>query len=247
MYTSSVESEQAFYLSLARSHELKMADGETVVAGVCPNCSKGNALIRCTWQKDERGLIQKGYDYYCDACGEKFNLNKIATDIFYHKPFKMLDKLEMPFGDIHVRINDVDVPFRYDTSTYDYYEDTHGKPVLVHNIYIDMSDLKPGDVVFCGFDSSILHYNDSGERFILHSYESDTQILGLGALDPDVEEWYCYWLDACDSNGFYYKVTADPGNFAEWDYWSWVTSLSMAVLNMADYEDADMTLYMALH
>lgn len=205
-------------------------------------------------------LIQSSMEEYKDILGNIISSDDeslkqvyavadkdINADIFFHTPYKMLDKLETPFGDIHVKINEKTVPFRYRTSTYEDGDNTKGKPVLMHIIDIDMSELNQEDIVFCGFDNNILEYNDSDERVVMHSCESEKQILGLSAFEPDDEEAYCYQLEDYGGDGFGYRVTTDPDKFDAHHFWqSKITSLYVAVLDKADYEDPDLVLFLAL-
>lgn len=247
MYTGSIESETEFLLSLWRSHDTQMADGETVIVGRCPNCHNGNVLTRCIHEKSDWNLRAWRFDHFCNTCGEKYIVSDISSAIFFHKPYKMLEKLETPFGDIHVKINGKIVPFRYCTETYNDEANAPGKPVLMHIIDIDLSSQKEGDTVFCGFARSILEYNDSDEHAVLHSCENDKQILGLGAFEPDDDGSYCYQLEDYGGNGFGYRVTADPKKFDEHHIReSKYITLSVAVLNKSDYEDADLVLFLAL-
>ncbi|MEY8428527.1 hypothetical protein AALA00_12590 [Lachnospiraceae bacterium 46-15] len=247
MYTGSVETETEFLLSLWKSHDTQMADGETVLVGSCPNCRKGNVLTRCTHEKSNGNLRAWRFDHYCGTCGEKYIVSDISSDIFFHKPYKMLETLETPFGDIHVKVNGQIVPFRYRTETYDDVTNAPDKPVLMHMIDIDLSNTMEGDIVFCGFDENILEYNDSDERSVLYSCESNKQILGLGAFEPDDEDIYCYQLEDYGGDGFGYRVTANPKKFDEHHFReSKFATLSVAVLNKADYKDANLVLFLAL-
>lgn len=247
MYTDTFESESEFMHSLLSSHNIKMEDGETAVVCTCPKCRKGNVLTRRTVEKVKGDMRTWRFDHYCDTCGERFPIGKIEADIFFHRPYELLDKLETPFGDVHVKVNGKNIPFRYRTDTFADDCHTHDKPVLIHLIDIDMSGLRLDDTVFCGFENNILEYNDSDERVVLHSCESDTQILGFSAFEPDDEESYCYQLETYDGDGFGYRVTTDPGSFdSEHFYQSKFATLAIAVLNKTDYEDADSVLFLAL-
>ncbi len=246
MYTGSIESETQFLSSLWRSHDTQMADGETVIVSKCPNCRRGNVLTQCIHEKKNRNLRVWRFNHFCDFCGEKYVVSDISSDIFFHRPYKLLEKLETSFGDVHVKVDGEIVPFRYRTQTYDDKVNVHGKPVFVHIIDIDLSNLKEDDTVFCGFDEHILEYNDSDERIVIHSCENDRQILGLGAFEPDDDEIYCYQLEDYGGDGFYYRVTADPKRFDEHHFReSKYVTLSVAILDKVDYEDADLALFLA--
>ena len=59
----------------------------------------------------------------------------------------------------------------------------------MHIIDIDLSQLKVGDEIFCGFDKDLLEYNDGDERSLLYSCENEKQIMGLCAYDPMSGIW----------------------------------------------------------
>lgn len=247
MYTDSIDSESKFLTSLWLSHDIKMDDGEVKVVGECPKCHKGNVLTRCIQEIKNGEICSWRFEHYCDCCGEKFIPSDISADIFFNKTHEMLEKLETPFGDIHVKINGRVVPFRYRKEIYKDEVNSPGKPVITHIIDIDFSELEEGDIAFCGFDNKILEYNDSDERAVLHSCESDTQILGIGAYEPDDDKIYCYQLEDYDGDGFRYRVISDPTNFDEHHFLeSKFATLSVAVLNKDDYSDSDLVLSLAL-
>lgn len=96
-------------------------------------------------------------------------------------------------------------------------------------------------------ETVIIKYNDSDERVVMHSCETDKQILGLSAYEPDDEEAYCYQLEDYGGDGFGYRVTLDPNKFDAHHFWqSKIATLSVAVLDKDDYEDADLVLFLAL-
>ncbi|MGN0645700.1 MAG: hypothetical protein ACI4J9_01925 [Mogibacterium kristiansenii] len=187
---------------------------------------------------------------YCDNCGEIFDPGTIRSDIFFNKPHKVIDELETPFGSIKVWINGKIVPFRYRITTYDDPEEDALTPtVTMHIIDIDLSQLKVGDEVFCGFDKDLLEYNDGDERSLLYSCENEKQIMGLCAYDP--YEWdldnCCFQLKERTSKGFGYCIVSDPNQFDEKkNYQSKITSLAAAWLTKEEYNDADLVMNLAL-
>lgn len=245
MYTESIEQEQAFLSRLWKSHNIEMSDGDTVAVGKCPKCQEGTVLTRCTCG-EENGYRSWRFDHFCDTCGEQFEIGKITSDIFFHKPYETIDRLETPFGDIHVTVNEKQIPFRHRIETYKHSDE---RPVTLHLIDIDFSDLKIGDTVFCGFNKSILQYFDGDERSVIHSCEDSEQILGLCAYEPDDETSasHCYQLDDYSNKGFGYIITADPHNYDSYNFYqSKITSLAVSWLKKADYEDAELTTFLAL-
>ena len=183
-------------------------------------------------------------------CGEIFDPEIIRSDIFFDEPHKVIDELETPFGSIKVWINGKNVPFRYCITTYDDpEEDTLAPTVTMHIIDIDLSQLKVGDEIFCGFDKDLLEYNDGDERSLLYSCENEEQIMGLCAYDP--YEWdlddCCFQLKECTSKGFGYCIVSDPNQFDEKkNYQSKITSLAAAWLTKKEYNDADLVMNLAL-
>ena len=142
------------------------------------------------------------------------------------------------------------VPFRYRITTYDDpEEDALAPTVTMHIIDIDLSQLKVGDEIFCGFDKDLLEYNDGDERSLLYSCENEKQIMGLCAYDP--YEWdldnCCFQLKERTSKGFGYCIVSDPNQFDEKkNYQSKITSLAAAWLTKDEYNDADLVMNLAL-
>lgn len=246
MYTDSVEKELQFLASLLFSQDTEMADGETVAVGICPKCHKGTVFTRCKHGFVNNVFHSWSYDHYCDVCKEKFVPGRIRSDIFFHKPHEMVEALNTPFGYISVKINGQTKPFRHRIETYDPDE---GEPVTMHVIDIDLSGLKPDDVVFCGFEEEILEYNDGDERSILYSCENGQQILGVCAYEPyeyDLK-YCCFQLEDYTPKGFGYRVVSDPRQFNELEFYqSKITSLAVTWLNKAEYADADLVMFLAL-
>lgn len=249
MYTDSIEKEIDFISLLWGSHDTKMADGQIVDVCACPNCHKGTVKTRCTHGVENGNLHSWEFDHYCDLCGEVFRLDRIQSDIFFHKPYKTIEKLETPFGDIKVTVNGEVVPFRYRIESYEDPEDITAPVVTMHVIDIDLSQLKPDDKIFCGFDYDILEYNDGDERSILYSCENDKQFLGLCAYEP--HEWEldrcCFQLEDYMSKGFGYRIIVDSKQFDEKEhYQSKIISLAVSWIDKEDYKDADLITFLAL-
>jgi hypothetical protein len=243
MYTDSVENEMVFLAALLSSHKISTANNAVVIVGNCPNCRKGRVITRCT-RSMNNGLEFLKFAHSCDCCGENFLVSRIASDIFFHKPYKMLDTLVTPFGDVHVEVNGCRTSFRYRVDTY---EDHPGKQIMAHIIDLDFSDLKQGDFIFCGFDSDVLMANDSDERSVLYSCENEKLILGLCAFEPDDCESYCYELEDYSQKGFGYRIRRAPDEFDETEFYkSKITSLAMSWINKSEYSDPDTTIFLAL-
>lgn len=184
-----------------------------------------------------------------ENCGKKFNLGELRSDIFFHKPYKMIERLETPFGDIKVRINGKSVPFRYRIEKYENPEDTPAPTVTMHVIDIDLSRLKVNDEIFCGFERDIIEYNDGDERSILYTCENNEQILGLCAYEPYEWDWddCCFRLEDYAPKGFGYRVVSDPNQFDEkQNYQSKIISLAVSWLNKDEYNNADLVAFQAL-
>lgn len=167
MYTNSVENESEFLMSIWESFDINMGDGETTLICECPKCHIGSVICRCTHDIANGKIQSWKYDVYCDHCGEIFHPEIIRSDIFFNRPHKVIDELETPFGSIKVWINGKNVPFRYCIKTYDDPEEALAPTVTMHIIDIDLSQLKVGDEIFCGFDKDLLEYNDGDERSLL--------------------------------------------------------------------------------
>ena len=165
MYTNSVEKEKEFLLSILERFHTNRGDGETALICKCPKCHIGSVICRCTHDIANGKIQSWKFDVYCDHCGEIFDPEIIRSDIFFNRPHKVIDELETPFGSIKVWINGKIVPFRYRITTYDDpEEDALAPTVTMHIIDIDLSQLKVGDEIFCGFDKDLLEYNDGDER-----------------------------------------------------------------------------------
>lgn len=249
MYTDSVEKEMAFLSSLWSSHNIKMTDGETVDVVECPKCHKGRVQTCCVSKIDNAGIRSWRFDHCCENCGEIFNLVRIEADIFFHKAYKIAEKLETPFGDIEIKINGKSVPFRYRTEQYVAPGDPSGSTVKMHVIDIDLSKYKPGDEIFCGFEKNILEYNSSDEHSVLCSCEDEEQILGFCAYEPYEEdlEYCCFQLQNYSLNGFEYQVVFEPRQYNKKEnYRSKIISLAVSWLNKSEYVNADLVTFQAL-
>ncbi len=221
MYTNSIESEKNFRLALYQSHGSDMSDGECVEVCKCPKCKSGTVHTKCTH-------IAKGGRYYhsfCDSCNEQFVLSRISADIFFHKPFKLLNKLETPFGDIQVKINGQPVPFRCREETVD--------RIAIKIIDILLSSFREEDLVTCGFDNSSLEFFGSDEGNVTYSCRNDKMVLCLCTYEPDdydsEKALHCFEIDHMDGNGVTYYISKDPSEFDEYYlYQSKVASVGIA-------------------
>lgn len=161
--------------------------------------------------------------------------------------YRITEKLETPFGNIYVRVNGKPIPFRLRIDSYEDDKNAPSKPVLMQIIEVNLTGMKRGDIIFCGFNSNILEYNDGDERSIIYSCNDEKSILGLCAFEPDDESAYCYRLEEYTGNGFGYRITVDPGDFDGGRFYkSKIISLAVSCLNKSDYEDADLVTFLAL-
>ena len=244
MYTESVGSEIEFLGDLLKCYGTSMADGETVFVRKCPNCHNGNVFTRCA-SGEENGNQFWQYHHFCDTCGERYEISRLQSDIFFHKTYIIADKVQTPFGDVQVKINGYVMPFRYWNSTENFWE----KPLLLHIINIDLSELKPEDVITCGFEKDILEINSSDERSVIYSCENEKLLLGFCAYETyEWEmEYYCYQLENCGGKGFRYKVISNPADFdVSQFYQSKIISLAIAWINKDDYKDPDLGIFLSL-
>lgn len=175
--------------------------------------------------------------------------DSVQNEVEFHGPHKLVEELETPFGDIHVRVDGKGIPFSYRIQTYEAPEGKLDKSVTIHVIDIDFSELKIDDTIFCGFENDILEYNDGDENSVLYSCESDKQILGLCAYesyDCDME-YCCFQLEDKSPKGFGYRIVSEPKEFGAHKFYnSKKTSLSVAWVNKADYRDADLVIFFTL-
>lgn len=245
MYTESIEKESKLLMDLFRSMDANMSNEESVFVRKCPKCGSGSIFTHCT-----HGLENKrrfcSFEHYCDTCDEQFDLSRISADIFFHKPFSTLDKIETPFGNITVKANGKTIPFRCRTEHYEY---NKSKLITMNIIDIDLSELKQDDIVFCGFNNAILEYNDADERSLLYSCENDSLLLGLCAYDP--YEWetdiHCFLLNSSENRGFEYAIITDPNKFdANKYYQSKIASIAVSWINKNDYDNPDLAIFLAL-
>lgn len=252
MYTESVESEKKFVSDLWKSWDHDIKDGESVVVRACPNCHSGTVVTRCTHRKED-GYTWYHYDHYCDSCGEKFIIEKMDTDIFYHTPYTMLEKLETPFGDISVKINGQTVPFRYRTDTYEPIyepaEEASKKVIALHIIDIDLSDLKRNDRIVCSMEPDVLEFNSGDENVVFFSCENEKLLFMVCADQPedyDAEDYCCFQM-VYDGEGMAkYQITSDLWRYRDSHYKCKFIRLAVAWVNKADYKDPEMELLLAL-
>ena len=177
MYTGSVENEIEFLSSLWESWDLFMPEGSVVSVCPCPKCHAGTVMTRCTHGRNEYGNESWSYDHYCDSCGESFDKSRISADIFLHRSHRIIECVETPFGNVTVKVNGRPVPFRCRN------DEEEGVPVQI--IDIDMSSLKKGDVITCGFDEPKLSFCGSDERQVTFICEDKALVLGFCAFDPE--------------------------------------------------------------
>lgn len=246
MYTENTEKEMQFLIKLLYSHDIDMANGDTVPICECPYCHKGMVLCHCT-VGEENGYMSWQYRHICDVCGEEFDINAIQSDIFFHTAYKQETQLATPFGEVCVTANGRKIPFHHRKDTYQTTDEAFEKTIEIDIIDIDLSNFKVEDLIWCGFHEDILEFNDSDERSVLYSCEDEKHILGLCAFEPDDGDDYCYSLCDFSGNGFYYRIEEDPHNFDEKKFYkSKYASLAVACLDKADFEDANTELFCAL-
>ncbi len=247
MYTDSVEHEKELLYALWRTSRLDMENGETTVGIECPCCHEGHVLTRCLrYTEGNVGILK--HEYFCDACGERFVLNRIEADIFFHKPYQMLDKLETQIGDIFVWVNGKSVPFRCRRETYVSERNEPGKSVAMHVIDVDLRGLKPGDEIFCGYTQEVLELFDGDEHAVLYAYEDEEQMIGFCGYDTDDDEvTYCFRLEPCNNRGFAYRIIADPKQFDVQAYYPSVfITLAVSQIKKEDYDNPDQMTFTAL-
>lgn len=140
-------------------------------------------------------------------------------------------------------------PIRYRNSTYGNTENFCGKPLLLHIIDIDLSELKPEDVITCEFEKDILKINSSDERSVIYSCENEKLLLGFCAYET--YEWelvhYCYQLKNCSGKGFRYQIISNPADFdVNQFYQSKIISLAITWIDKDAYKDPDLRIFLSL-
>ena len=233
MYTDSVENESEFLSSLWKSSDWFMPDGGVVSVCPCPKCHTGTVMTRCTHGRDDYGHEFWESDHYCDSCGEVFDKSRISADIFLHRPHRIIERMETPFGNVTVKVNGRPVPFRCRG------EEEEGVPVQI--IDIDMSSLKKGDIITCGFDEPRLSHCGSDERQVTFTCENKDLVLGFCAFDP--EEYrgrfsdHCFELSCMDEKGATYTVMRSPSNYSVHEHHQSVfASIAIAWISKDSYE-----------
>ena len=239
MYTTSIESEKKFLSSLYRSRDFRMNNGDCVLVCSCPKCKNGSVLTIST--QIGKSVIQ--YNSFCDSCNEQFVLPRISSDIFFHTPFRMINTLKTPFGDIRVKINGKPVSFRCREEVID------GMTLKIVDIVF--SSLHMGDIVSCGFDSDILDFFGSDERNVTYSCRNDKTALCLCAYDPEEyiseEKLHCFEIDHMDGKEVVYHILREPSNFDEnYFYQSKIASVGVAWQAATENDEAEEKLDFAL-
>lgn len=104
MYTGNTKEETQFLNALWSSHNWGVENGEVKPICECPHCHKGIVMCHYTVGK-ENGYEFRAYRHVCDTCGEKFEISKIRSDVFFHEAYKWNESLTTPFGEICVTHN----------------------------------------------------------------------------------------------------------------------------------------------
>lgn len=154
-------------------------------------------------------------------------------------------KIETPFGNFIVKINDKKVKFSYELKNKEYYN----KNNTYYKIYIKTDKLKIGDEITCEIEECTLFYNDGDERSDLLTTEDEKLIIGLCGYEPQYhgfeENLHSYYLEVCDKN-FKYSIQRQPQDFLESFYKSHVITLSLGWIEKKKYEDYDTAIFMIL-
>ena len=180
MYTDSLEKEIALLTKLHLSWDYRMKAGDIKQACECPCCRSGIILT----QYNPYNSCGYAYRHYCNQCGKEYDIGRLRSNVFFHRPYTVQKRLVTPFGEIKVKVNGKPVEFRFRNGTY---TTQQGRPIRVKLIDIDVSNLKTDDHVFCGLDSPLFHYSDGDERSVVYVCEDDTTMLGICGYEP--YEW----------------------------------------------------------
>lgn len=254
MYTKNMETEKQFRSLLVQSIDETMYNHEIRQVTTCPKCNQGHVYIQCTVHPDQPVFNRRNYLFYCDHCGEKFDLWFIYRDIYYHEPRTSLEAIPTPFGYIHATCNEKTIPMqvKMDAYTYTPYNEPDKETNIPYmRIEIDVRDFQKGDIITCEFDKDILEFNDSDERSELLTCEDEELMLGFCCFDTedflkDSDE-YCYSFDSYDAKGVCYNMHAmkDTKKINSSFLYHHIT-LAVTWIKKAEFSFADDVLFFAL-
>lgn len=226
MYTNSIDNEMEFLIALSNSSSENMKNGEVVSVRECPNCNAGMVITKCIHQS------KKIFKHYCDSCKEEFNIGKIKSEVFFNKQDWTPKNIQTSFGDISIKVNEKVCEFKYGVKVYD----GDKKPIVVNTIDFDISNLKIGDIITCGFEKGNLKYGGDDDDLVVYVCENRKEILGICAHKPNCNK-DCYELIETTENGFKYKITGEAKE---------KISFRVACIRKKDYAKCKLEIFLAL-
>lgn len=162
----------------------------------------------------------------------------------------MKNKINTPFGDIHIKLNNEIYPFEYIEKKY--YDSEERQYINMYMIDIDTENMKVGDRVFCGFEKKIMERNGTDEKAIFITTENETLLLGVCGYDTEIwdeESAICYSYELDDSDislGLTYIIRRNPEDYINKFYKSKVITIGISWVEKTEFQDPDTTVFMAL-
>ena len=183
MYTKSIEDEMEFLVTLSKSSEsLKLGEHSEVTK--CPKCDKGTIMTHYKTTSPK-----PTFHHYCNSCGEIFDVSKLKAELFFNAQSWTLKELSTPLGNIHISVNGSNIYFRYLVSIYK--DSRQNVPFLVSKIELDVSKLKPNDLIHCSFPQQNFK-QDTLSNMLICWYEDDSFLLAI-----------CSHLESMKQNNFH--------------------------------------------
>lgn len=143
----------------------------------------------------------------------------------------MKNGINTPFGNIEVKLNDEIIDFQSTTKLYYFNKPKNRESIKIYFIDIDTNDMRPGDVIFCGFEKQILKYYGGEERSEILIVENEDLVLGFCGYEPQYHEreknLHSFIMKDYNENGFTYIVEKDPHQFQETAYQTRVITLAV--------------------
>lgn len=162
----------------------------------------------------------------------------------------MKNKINTPFGDIYVKLNNKIYPFEYAEKIY--YDNEEQRYINMYLIDIDTINMNIGDIISCGFKQKIMKRNGTDEKSIFITTENEKILLGICGYDTEIwdeESAICYSYELDDSDislGLTYIIKRNPKNYMDKFYKSKVITLGISWIEKIEFQDPDTTLFMAL-
>lgn len=249
MYTESIEKERSFVAKLLTARDWKIKNGDKSNICKCPKCKNGNVVCKAVYGpmiESSNGQIYHKYyqwDEYCELCGEKFDINRIKSDIFFMRPFATADELKTPLGVIRLYKNDTQITFNYRTdkkvNVWDkkYEKIQYSIPAIC--VELDFNNTEVGDTLSLQVGELSMMGFCSDENSLTDYYEDDNYVLGVSMFDTftDNVDWCCY-QNMYTPCGISYKVICSPKSFSDIDFYrSTHVEIAIALIDKSKYSN----------